>query len=426
MTSPYLSDPLDPHFDIVQLTGAGRPLFLEDEIEVLYQSSLTVQSSDPDKSRGGGGPQLSDARIRLTTHRLILESNNNHQPRALSLSKVNTTDRKKGGIFSKPRFFISVHGAQDIQVRIVFQSGGNTALSQFGETLENQLQRRNWERKRGKSSSATGAGGGGGSGSKKTAATAAEFCVRSAGVGGILRRIESDSRATKQNLDQAFTDLTSLMDNAREMVDLAEKFSSKLKQREQQQNQQGTQESAEDKKEQEQFDNLLLNLGLVLPSGPTVSKHTAGAQYHQELAREIADFLERPLNTQWNGVIALTDAFCLYNRARGTDLISPEDMYKACSLFGQLALKMHLKTFDSGVTVIQSEQFTDQAICQRIEKLLLEVGKDFITVVDVASSFGVSIVLAREQLLIAEQREQLCRDEVSSGINFYRNIFLDY
>lgn len=346
-----------------------------------------------------------------------------HPPRALSLPKVHTTERKKGGIFSKPRFFISVHGAQD-KIRIVFQSGGNAALSHFGETLENQLQRRNWERKS-KAAAAAAATGGSGSGENKKNVTA-EFCVRSAGVGGIMRRIESDSRATKQNLDQAFTDLTSLMDNAREMVDLAEKFASKLKQREQQQNQQGAHESAEDKKEQEQFDNLLLNLGLVLPSGPTVSKHTAGAQYHQELAREIADFLERPLNTQWNGVIALTDAFCLYNRARGTDLISPEDMYKACSLFGPLALKMQLKTFDSGVTVIQSDQFTDQAICQRVENLLLEVGKDFITVVDVASSFGVSVVLAREQLLIAEQRELLCRDEVSSGINFYRNIFLDY
>ena len=66
----------------------------------------------------------------------------------------------------------------------------------------------------------------------------------------------------------------------------------------------------------------------------------------------MADYLPRHLEK--NGMVALTDAFCLYNRARGTDLISPEDMYRACSLFDELQLNLTMKKFDSGVIVIQS------------------------------------------------------------------------
>jgi ESCRT-II complex subunit VPS36 len=51
-----------------------------------------------------------------------------------------------------------------------------------------------------------------------------------------------------------------------------------------------------------------------------------GALYHEELAKQLADSLQKHLAK--NGMIALTDAYCLYNRARGTDLISPEDMYR--------------------------------------------------------------------------------------------------
>jgi ESCRT-II complex subunit VPS36 len=54
------------------------------------------------------------------------------------------------------------------------------------------------------------------------------------------------------------------------------------------------------------------------------------------------------------GVMTLLDVYCLYNRARGTDLISPEDIYIACTKFAQLGLRLALKEFESGVKVIES------------------------------------------------------------------------
>lgn len=53
-------------------------------------------------------------------------------------------------------------------------------------------------------------------------------------------------------------------------------------------------------------------------------------------------------------MIALTDLYCLFNRARGTSLISPEDLHRACLLFEKLNLPVKLRRFDSGVLVVQS------------------------------------------------------------------------
>ena len=39
----------------------------------------------------------------------------------------------------------------------------------------------------------------------------------------------------------------------------------------------------------------------------------------------------------------MTDCYCLYNRARGTDLISPDDLLEACKLFSTLKLGMHVR-----------------------------------------------------------------------------------
>lgn len=51
--------------------------------------------------------------------------------------------------------------------------------------------------------------------------------------------------------------------------------------------------------------------------------------------------------------MTLTDAFCRVNRARGLELVSPEDLLHACKALPDVQLPMRLHTFDSGVTVLQ-------------------------------------------------------------------------
>ena len=54
------------------------------------------------------------------------------------------------------------------------------------------------------------------------------------------------------------------------------------------------------------------------------------------------------------GVLALVDLYCMYNRARGTALISPEDLMIACEKLNNMPdNKVILRTFPSGVKVVQ-------------------------------------------------------------------------
>eukprot|EP01121_Diplochlamys_sp_Union-15-3_P019487 TRINITY_DN7361_c0_g2_i1.p1 TRINITY_DN7361_c0_g2~~TRINITY_DN7361_c0_g2_i1.p1 ORF type:complete len:143 (+),score=14.16 TRINITY_DN7361_c0_g2_i1:94-522(+) len=138
-----------------------------------------------------------------------------------------------------------------------------------------------------------------------------------------------------QSLSEAFNDLQALMNNAKALVDIAHNFQKTIIEKQAQ--------------EESEFDKMMLNMGIASP----VTKSSAGNLFHMELARQLYEFLQRPIK-ETGGMVTLTDVYCLYNRARGTDLISPEDLYKACSMFDSLKLPLHLRKFESGVLAIQS------------------------------------------------------------------------
>lgn len=57
--------------------------------------------------------------------------------------------------------------------------------------------------------------------------------------------------------------------------------------------------------------------------------------------------------------MALTDVYCRVNRARGLELLSPEDLIQACHMLEQLNLPIKLREFDSGVKVLQLQSHSD-------------------------------------------------------------------
>ncbi|KAJ3045983.1 Vacuolar protein-sorting-associated protein 36, partial [Rhizoclosmatium hyalinum] len=133
-----------------------------------------------------------------------------------------------------------------------------------------------------------------------------------------------------------------------------------------------------------------------------------GDAYTQELAKELSDFLHRVL-PRYSGILPLTDLYCLFNRARGVALISPQDLQKSVGLFESLGLPFRVRKFDSGLTVVHSSAFGDDAIATRVVAIVQEQagmggwGGGGITALDVAAREGVSIVLAKELLLITEK-----------------------
>lgn len=67
-----------------------------------------------------------------------------------------------------------------------------------------------------------------------------------------------------------------------------------------------------------------------------VTKETAGARYHQELSKQLSEFLNTPLQES-GGLMMLPDVYCLFNRARGSALLSPDDVLAAIKLFPKVS-----------------------------------------------------------------------------------------
>jgi len=120
--------------------------------------------------------------------------------------------------------------------------------------------------------------------------------------------------------------------------------------------------------------------------------------------------------------------------ACGCQLISPEDLLKAAELTGQLNLGVSLKLFpSSGVKVLQLDSYRDeQVVSQRIMDIFRtrrtdgELGQVGIYATDVSEELKLSLVIAKEQLLIAENLELICRDESVFGVRFYPNLFNNF
>nr|KJB82661.1 hypothetical protein B456_013G207600 [Gossypium raimondii] len=106
--------------------------------------------------------------------------------------------------------------------------------------------------------------------------------------------------------------LSGFESKAKEMVMLADKMRQKLLSGTSSQTS-GTND--EDMGSKEEMQDWLLSVGIISP----VTKESAGALYHQQLSPQLADFVRIPLERA-GGMINLMDAYCLFNRARGTEL----------------------------------------------------------------------------------------------------------
>ena len=80
------------------------------------------------------------------------------------------------------------------------------------------------------------------------------------------------------------------------------------------------------------------------------------------LYMQLADFLAGRLDAH-AGIMALPDVYCLFNRARGTELVSPDDVLAAIRLFPSIGAALRLRTFSSGLLVVQSNSHSDAEVC---------------------------------------------------------------
>jgi len=227
----------------------------------------------------------------------------------------------------------------------------------------------------------------------------------SAGVAGVVNRQVQRAEATEREMAEAFTDLRALMEKAGEMVALAERLA------------ESTESGGEDEHDDVELQRLVLSLGIKSP----VTRLNAGAGFHSDLGRQFGDFVKSFIG-KFNGIVALTDAFCLFNRARGTEVVSPRDVLCACESWSSLGIDLHVREFKSGLKVIHSSERTDENACARLSGALTS-DESSIDSYEAAQLLETTPEIALEYLCVGEARGILCRDDGPSEVRFYANRF---
>uniref|UniRef100_A0A672KYT9 Vacuolar protein-sorting-associated protein 36 n=1 Tax=Sinocyclocheilus grahami TaxID=75366 RepID=A0A672KYT9_SINGR len=219
--------------------------------------------------------------------------------------------------------------------------------------------------------------------------------TRAVGIVGIERKLEEKRKETDKNISESLSRLVGrplimhstavinfisldsanhyLSLQAKEMVEVSKSIANKIKDK------QG--DITED--ETIRFKSYLLSMGIANPV--TRETHGSGTQYHIQLAKQLGDILQAPLEER-GGMMALTEVYCLVNRARGMEIL----------IFFPAALRV---------------------------KLMMVSDKGSLTAEEFAKLLGLSVLLAKERLLLAEKMGHLCRDDSVEGLRFYPNLF---
>ncbi|KAL3797898.1 hypothetical protein ACHAWO_009771 [Cyclotella atomus] len=181
-------------------------------------------------------------------------------------------------------------------------------------------------------------------------------------------------------------------------------------------------------KDTDKLASMLQNMGMT----SALSAKQSGSTYHTQLSRQLVDFLKYNNKlSKCGGMMTLTDVYCLFNRARGSNMISPEDLLKAVDIMKELNLGLSKRTFDSGIVVIQEDAFDDESMARQLADLALDSMKLLhrgsgggITAMDVSRSLKISVLLANEHLMCVEQMGWICRDVTLEGVRFFPNLFV--
>ncbi|KAK5624555.1 hypothetical protein RRF57_000271 [Xylaria bambusicola] len=317
-------------------------------------------------------------------------------------------------------------------VKISFRNGGEKV---FYERLKGAMTQRKWLLHEAPPVPTGGVANGGSEADSISRSDSGSGRKKVAGIAG-LEQMGLDRRKNNERMiGSSFEDLEALMASAKEIVALAESFARQVGN--------GTDSATTEA-------NALLaesasQLGLVTTKDIVGGRSGSGSEslYLSELSRNLAEFLTddaRGVLKKAGGIMTLVDLWAMFNRARGgVELVSPNDFEKAVRLWEKLKLPVRLRTFKSGVMVVQSRDRTDEITIKTILAWLRDLHEippdrdvpwDWqvfgrgVTTHDTADRFGWSIGVAEEELEMAEERGALCREESLEGVKFWEN-FLD-
>jgi ESCRT-II complex subunit VPS36 len=354
-----------------------------------------------------------DGEIHLTTHRLFWgksgEFSRGSNIIQLRLAFIRSFDEEVGSLMffgKKKRLVAHLHNVSAEHRKLpgpmefsrssfIKFSGPNGISSSFIQALNETIMARVWEISEKQVNI------------ESTTSPQRQIKQRS-GIIGIEKGIREKQKQTDENIYVAFQDLSKLMGMAKEMVNVSKVISQKIRDRQA--------EGSTDEDETLKFKSLLMSLGIDDPV--TKENFTSSTEYLRSLGNEICQSLLDVL-TEQGGMMTITEVYCRINRARGLELVSPEDVLNACKLLNG---PMKLRKYPSGAVILQLDNHNDELVAEEMENLTSDKGS--MSIEECARDKHISVLLAHERFLIAERAGKVCRDESVEGLRFYPNLFL--
>ena len=401
-----------------------------------------------------------DLSCHITTHRIVLLDEKEAIGGSIPYPLVQTAEGQGGPSFRSPKasYKIELNTLAWGELVIVFRGGESHSYSQSGKdrdaalnAIQRAMKRKAWEDRERQAM-------------KEAARPSKTIAARKVGVDAIMTKNELRLKENATLADSAFggnnnnnnnnaragvlaskkkgsqEDIDAFMREATPLLKVIHKYTRTIERERKaaalSNNSHSNTTATKEDKDTEKLAAMLENMGMT----SALSEKQAGSTYHKQLARQLVDFLRHNDKlTKAGGMMSLTDVYCLFNRARGTNMISPDDLLKALDLMKELGLGMTKRSFNSGVLVIQDDAFDDEVMAKKLADLASSSMKQSmqqrddkvqptpdvggITVIDVSRTLKISALLANEQLQSAEQMGWLCRDSTIEGIRYFPNLF---
>jgi ESCRT-II complex subunit VPS36 len=343
--------------------------------------------------------------VSISTHRIVLFSNDNDstgnskgKARFLHLSNLLSSSLETSMFKSPKIILVSVLG--DLLLVFRGDKASINAKDAFS-FLQTATRRQEWETE---------------SKLTKMNQEQKEQNQEKVGVDAILSRTTARHQQAATVTDQAFTgDAETLLQEAAALVQIIHKYVATLDKHEK--------ADGDENNDTERLASMLKDMGMASALSKADYKGREDA-YYSQLARELADFLRPKLK---NTMMTLTDVYCLYNRARGSNLLSPEDLLHAIDHMERLSLGLSHRVFPTtGLRVLQDAALDDDQLSKRLQEFAETKTTAGITEIESSRRLHVSVLLAHEQLLAAERGGYLVRDETTESIRFFPNRFNEW
>ena len=337
------------------------------------------------KSRFSGRAVHRGCRVRLTTHRLLWRAVGHNSWLALRLDAVEHLE-SWGGVLRSLRCMLKLSSGVPVYVKTSSEPVTQDLLLE----ISNAVAKGQWC-----------------DGSFQVAAQA--------GLQRLLNNQASKQQATGATLDVALADLDSLRRHAAEAAKAAKQVVSGL-------SKPGGYEGGSSEVDRD-VSKLLEDFGLLQADGSTVCM--SGGQKQDEIVADVTKVSTAALDKKGTGALLLAhDVFCLVNRARGTALVSPEEVIKAlrlcCKPGGPLRMR---KLGSAGALAVALAKTSDAEMDAPLMQLLEEAP---LSAFRVAMELKITAAQARYLLQDAEKRAVIVRDDAPECVYFYRNFFNDF